>query len=36
LSRSLKAKSIAKKIPAEYDEKKLAKWTKKYNRIIAK
>lgn len=28
LARSLKAKSIAKKIPAEYDEKKLAKWTK--------
>lgn len=34
LTRSLKAKSIAKKIPAEYDEKKLAKWTKKYNKLI--
>ena len=36
LTRSLKAKNIAKKIPAVYDEKKLAKWTKKYNRIICK
>ncbi len=36
LTRSLKAKSVAKKIPAVYDEKKLAKWTKKYNRIICK
>lgn len=34
LTRSLKAKSIAKKIPAEYDEKKLAKWAKKYNKLI--
>lgn len=29
LLRSLKAKRIAKKIPAVYGEKKLAKWTKK-------
>ncbi len=36
LMRSLKAKNIAKKIPAVYDEKKLAKWTKKYDRIICK
>lgn len=36
LVRSLKAKSVAKKIPAVYDEKKLAKWTKKYNKIICK
>lgn len=34
LLRSLKAKRIAKKIPAVYDEKKLAKWTKKYNKLI--
>ncbi len=36
LLRSLKAKNIAKKIPAVYDDKKLAKWTKKYNKIICK
>lgn len=36
LTRSLRAKNIAKKIPAVYDEKKLAKWTKKYNKIICK
>lgn len=36
LARSLRAKNIAKKIPAVYDEKKLAKWTKKYNKIICK
>lgn len=34
LLRSLKAKRIAKKIPAVYDEKKLAKWTKQYNKLI--
>lgn len=34
LLRSLKAKRIAKNIPAVYDEKKLAKWTKKYNKLI--
>lgn len=34
LLRSLKAKRIAKKIPAVYDKKKLAKWTKKYNKLI--
>ena len=36
LTRSLRAKNIAKKIPAVYDEKKLAKWTKKYDKIICK
>lgn len=34
LLRNLKAKRIAKNIPAVYDEKKLAKWTKKYNKLI--
>lgn len=36
LARSLKAKNIAKKIPATYDEKKVAKWAKKYDRILYK
>lgn len=36
ISRALKAKRIAKAIPQKYDEKKLAKWTKKYNDIIDK
>lgn len=36
LTRSLRAKNVAKKIPAVYDEKKLAKWTKKYDKIITK
>lgn len=36
LLRSLKAKRVAKKIPAVYDEKKLAKRTKKYTKIIKK
>ncbi len=36
ITRALKAKRIAKAIPQKYDEKKLSKWTKKYNRIIDK
>lgn len=29
-----KSEKNRKKIPAVYDEKKLAKWTKKYNKLI--
>ncbi len=34
LIRSLHAKNVAKKIPAVYDEKKLARWTKRYDGLI--
>lgn len=33
ISKCLKAKRVANKIPKEYDEKKLAKWAKKYNAL---
>lgn len=36
VSKSVKAKRVSLKIPAVYDEKKLAKWTKKYNAITHK
>lgn len=34
--RALKAKRITKAIPQKYDEKKLSKWTQKYDNIIKK
>lgn len=34
--KSLKAKNIAKKIPAVYDEKKISKWQRKYDGILYK
>lgn len=36
ISKALKAKRITKAIPQKYDEKKLSKWTKKYNNITKK